>query len=143
MTFVDSGPEGCVCVCEVGGGGGNAKNMTEEEGREEGDQLGFGALIQDVDLANDFLESKVTEIIDVMCPLKVVQYREDYKPWIQNETKHLMAARDEAMSKARTSQDPSDWSNDRLLRNRVNAAIERTENNTHETSMRIFMLTMM
>ena len=43
--------------------------------------------ITDVDLANDFIETKVVRILDEMCPFKTIQFRSECKTWLTDETK--------------------------------------------------------
>ena len=40
--------------------------------------------INDVDLANDFLETKIVNILDNMCPYKTIQHRTDCKTWLKD-----------------------------------------------------------
>ena len=44
----------------------------------------------DVDKAVRILSSKITSILDKMAPMKTVQVRTNYNPWISQETKTLM-----------------------------------------------------
>ena len=43
--------------------------------------------ISDVDLANDFLETRVVNILDDLCPYKTIQYRKECKTWLKDDTK--------------------------------------------------------
>ena len=79
--------------------------------------------IEDVDLANDFLESKVVGILDTMCPYKTVQYRKDCKTWLTDATKTKMTARDVTRERARISSDPVLWSQYKVQRNEVNRLV--------------------
>ena len=79
--------------------------------------------INDVNLANDFLESRIVKVLDLMCPYKTIQHRTEVKTWLKNTTKDAMTARDTAREQARRSGDPEDWKNYRLLRNQVNRQV--------------------
>ena len=81
--------------------------------------------ISDVDLANDFLESRVVSILDELCPYKTVQYRSVCKPWLSTETKVLMETRDKTRERARVSNLEDDWSLYRVQRNCVNKLVNR------------------
>ena len=72
---------------------------------------------QDVDLAVDTLTTKLTEILDVMAPVKTFQVRNKYAAWVSTATKQKIKARDAAQVKAATSQLKEDWDQYRRLRN--------------------------
>ena len=46
--------------------------------------------IDDVDIANDFLESRIVSILDEMCPYRTIQYRTECKTWLATNTKVLV-----------------------------------------------------
>ena len=79
--------------------------------------------INDVNLANDFLESRIVKVLDTMCPYKTIQHRTNVKTWLKNTTKDAMTARDTAREIARRSGDPEDWKHYRTLRNQVNRQV--------------------
>ena len=51
--------------------------------------------ISNVDLAYDFLESRVVGILDDMCPYKTIQHRTECKTWLSDDTKDMMNIRDD------------------------------------------------
>ena len=79
--------------------------------------------IDDVDLANDFLESKVVGILDKMCPYKTVQHRTESKNWLTDTTKLKMLTRDVTRERARQSGDQELWSLYKVQRNEVNRLV--------------------
>ena len=81
--------------------------------------------ISDVDLANDFLESRIVKILDDMCPYRTIQYRTDCKTWLTDDTKEKMTVRDETRELARISNDPDTWKLYRTQRNEVNRQVNR------------------
>ena len=81
--------------------------------------------IEDVDLSNDFLESRVIGILDTMCPYKTVQYRTDCKTWLTDATKIKMNARDVTRERARVTGDPDLWSLYKVQRNEVNSLVNK------------------
>ena len=72
---------------------------------------------QDVDLAVDALTTKLTEILDVMSPVKTFQVRKKYAAWVSSDTKEKMKARDAAQVRAATTQLKEDWELYRRVRN--------------------------
>ena len=74
---------------------------------------------EDVDLVVKMLSDEITQILDVMAPIKVIQVRTNYAPWLSKSTKDLMKIRDLAQRKASESNDPDDWKQFRKYRNRV------------------------
>ena len=79
--------------------------------------------ITNVDLANDFFESRVVGILDDMCPYKTVQYRTEVKTWLSDETKEMMMIRDTTRERARGSDDADEWKLYRSQRNLVNRLV--------------------
>ena len=81
--------------------------------------------ITDVDLANDFLESRVVKILDEMCPYKTVQHRTECKTWLKDETKLKMTERDRVRELARITKDPEQWKIYKSLRNEINRDVNK------------------
>ena len=81
---------------------------------------------EDVNLAVKMLSEEITKILDVMAPIKVIQVRTNYAPWLSPKTKELMKQRDLAQKKASESNLADDWKDFRVIRNRVNIIL-RTE----------------
>ena len=79
--------------------------------------------IEDVDIANDFVESRIVKILDEMCPYRTIQYRNDCKSWLTAETKLKMKTRDDLREIARTTKDADSWKNYRISRNSVNRQV--------------------
>ena len=79
--------------------------------------------ISDVNLANDFLETNVAEILDELCPYKTIQYRKECKSWLSSETKDKMLDRDKMREIARITKNPDSWKLYRSLRNEVNRKV--------------------
>ena len=79
--------------------------------------------LTDVDLANNFLESRVTTILDDMCPYKTVQFRSECKTWLSEETKDKMKMRDNTRERARVTGSQEIWKSYRIQRNLVNRCV--------------------
>ena len=103
------------------------KNFDPAEYRRRLETIDWGELykMENIDVANDFLESRILEIMDELCPMKVIQYRSNYKPWVTEATKEKMLERDNAMKLARSTGDPANWKHYRALRNRVNTEVDK------------------
>ena len=56
--------------------------------------------ITDVDIAAEALTLKITEALDKMAPVKKIQTRTNYAPWMSKETKLLKEKREAAHEKA-------------------------------------------
>ena len=88
----------------------------------------------DVDLANDFLESRVVSILDEMCPYKTIQYRTECKTWLSESTKEKMIIRDNMRERARATEDPEHWVSYRSLRNEVNRLVNKDRSSSTTTT---------
>ena len=62
-------------------------------------------------------EQKIREVLDKEAPMKTYQLRNNYKPWVRDETKTDMSDRDRLRDRARKSQLPSNWQEYKALRN--------------------------
>ena len=76
--------------------------------------------LEDVDIANDFIESRIVKTLDEMCPYRTIQYRKECKTWLTSETKAKMKERDAERESARLTGDPDSWKSYRAIRNAVN-----------------------
>ena len=75
--------------------------------------------------------NKLTKVLDEMVPVKTIQTRNKYTPWLSEETKSLQAERNPAQEKASLSDTPEDWRLYKSLRNQVTAK-SRTDQNEWE-----------
>ena len=76
-------------------------------------------LSSDVDEAVEIFTRKITEILDEMAPMKSIQIRSNYSPWLCKDTLDLMKARDEVQKLASETRSRDDWVKYKQLRNRV------------------------
>ena len=79
--------------------------------------------ISNVDLANDFLESRVVAILDKLCPFKTIQHRTECKSWLSDDMKDMMGIRDNTRERARVANDAEIWKSYRSQRNLVNRLV--------------------
>ena len=75
---------------------------------------------QDVNTAVEILTFYLTNILDQMAPIKTIQIRKKYCPWLSAETKTLMENRNDAQRRFDLTKDPIDWGQYKKLRNKVN-----------------------
>ena len=68
------------------------KNFDDKKFREKllRSQLDEILTCTDVNIAAELLVSKLTDILDEMAPIKTVQTRTNYAPWIADDTKELL-----------------------------------------------------
>ena len=83
----------------------------------------------DVDLALKLLSDSLTDILDIMAPVRTIQIRENYAPWLSSETKQKMADRDHARRLASQSRLAEDWKYYKRLRNEVNKVLKNEKLN--------------
>ena len=74
-----------------------------------------------VNIAAETLTNKLTEVLDNMAPIKKIQTRINYAPWMTKETKVLKVKREAAHKKAAETDSQEDWRLFRALRNQVTA----------------------
>ena len=104
------------------------KNFNKEDFISAVRQINFWQIYNcnDVEIALQMLSGSLTTILDEMAPIRTIQIREKYAPWLSNDTKQKMAERDQAQQKAAQSKLAADWKTYKLLRNNVNCIL-RTE----------------
>ena len=97
------------------------KNFDEELFKDRIRVCGFEEIYscQNVEEAAKLLTDKVTDVLDDMAPIKKFQTRTNYAPWLNDDTKHLIAERNAAQRKASETDNPEDWRTFRSLRNQV------------------------
>ena len=76
-------------------------------------------MCDDVTEAANYLINTLTCILDKMAPVKKIQVRKKYAPWLSKETKEIIRRRDEAQSKAARSREQDDFRLYKNLRNTV------------------------
>ena len=81
---------------------------------------------EDIDLAVRMFSEKITNILDKLAPVRTIQVRRKYIPWLSQETKLLMQQRDQAQIRAARTKSQEDWRNFKSIRNQVTRRL-RTE----------------
>ena len=82
-------------------------------------------LSNDANEAAELLAKKLNAILDVMVPVKKIQLRHNFAPWISQECKAEMAARDTANKTAVESGLDTDWDTFRRVRNSVTRRVRK------------------
>ena len=103
------------------------KNFKEEDFLKRVREMSLYDLYMcnDVNKATQILTEKLTSILDQLAPLKTVQTRTRYAPWLSPATKSTMKERDAAQKLASASQKPDDWRLYKNLRNSVTARMRK------------------
>ena len=70
-------------------------------------------------VAADNLNQELSKVLDKWAPIRKVQIRQNYRPWISKETKDLINQRNLAQELASRSNKAEDWQKFKDLRNKV------------------------
>ena len=81
-------------------------------------------LCQDAGEAADLLTGKLNSVLDNMAPVRKIQTRTNFAPWMTADVKLQMEARDAAQKKAIDSNNEEDWEVYRKTRNKVTVEIK-------------------
>ena len=84
-------------------------------------------LCEDVNTAVELLSSKITFILDTMAPMKTIQVRTRYAPWLSKQTIQLMKERDQQQKTASETKKREDWWKFKALRNQINNRLKYEE----------------
>jgi hypothetical protein len=70
-----------------------------------------------------------------MAPIKVIQVRQKYCPWLSQKTKDLISERNQAQKTASETQDSDDWRKFKHLRNTVNNRLKYEKFNNQKEKL--------
>ena len=103
------------------------RDFDERKFREEVSRLSWHELYlcEDVEQAVYILTSSLNTILDQLAPVKTVQVRTRYAPWLSSETKAIIKERDAAQIHASGTQDPDDWRLYKNLRNTITRRMKK------------------
>ena len=73
------------------------------------------------------LTDKITSVLDKFAPIRTIQVRSKYAPWLTQEVKSVMAERDRAQKAAAMSRDQEKWRLYRNLRNFVTSCMKKAK----------------
>ena len=86
---------------------------------------------QDPELVANVLISHITAAINIIAPMKTVQIRNNYAPYLTEQTKGEMKNRDANKKKAHISGEKKDWDEYKILRNKIKNNRKRRKSNGH------------
>ena len=89
-----------------------------------------------VDIAVQLFSEKLTGILDRLAPVKTIQTRTRYAPWLSKATKQLIEQRDQAQTNAASSRNQEDWEQFKRLRNQVTSRLRVEESNWHHGKLK-------
>ena len=103
------------------------KNFSDEDFQAAVKQLSWWDIFicEDADQAAQLLTHKLTVILDTMAPIKTIQVRSKYAPWLSNDTKELLKERNSAQATAAQTKDMDDWRLYKSLRNTATARMRQ------------------
>ena len=78
-----------------------------------------------VDQAVNLLTQHLTFILDEMAPIKTIQMRTNYAPWLSKQTKILIQERNHAQELSARSGDQDYWRIFKHIRNRVSNILKK------------------
>ena len=84
-------------------------------------------LCEDADEAVHLLSEHITGILDKMAPMKTVQIRTNFSPWISKETLEMMKERNKLQKLASETGDKNDWKKYKHLRNKLKNRLKYEE----------------
>ena len=80
---------------------------------------------QDPNEAAKLLTDKLSVILDTLAPVKTIQVRNKYAPWLSQNTKELMKERNAAQETASKTRDLDDWRKYKSLRNQATSKMKQ------------------
>ena len=83
----------------------------------------------------EIFSKKITEVLDIMAPIKTIQARSNYSPWLSEDTKNLMKQRDETQRLASETQKQDDWRRYKSLRNTVNNRLKNEKSSWQKNKL--------
>ena len=77
-------------------------------------------LCDDVNNAVELFTDEITKLLDEMAPIKTIQVRSNYLPWMSEYTKTQTNLRNSMLKKAKETGNQQDWREYKKLRNSIN-----------------------
>ena len=84
-------------------------------------------LSTDVNSAVQLMSDKITFILDTMAPMRTIQVRKKFAPWLSKATLDMMKQRDQLQKLAADTQHRDDWKKFKCLRNKINNRLKFEE----------------
>jgi uncharacterized membrane protein len=95
-------------------------------------------MTEDVEVAVNMVTEKLTAILDFMAPVKVIQTRANYAPWLSESTKKKIKDRNEAQKKASQTKLKSDWDEYKRQTNLINNILKDEKRSWQENKISDF-----
>ena len=95
--------------------------------------------IANIDEAAELFQKIFTSVLDKHAPVKVIQIRKNYIPYLSKETKLLMKERDKAQKLASETKLNEDWLMYKQLRNNVTNRLKVEKKNWQKSKLYLFI----
>ena len=97
------------------------KNFDDNKFRQELAESNLEEVLgcDDTNEAAELLVYKLNNVLDKMAPVRTIQTRSKYAPWLSEKTKNLQIQRNAAQERAAQTDLPEDWREFRSLRNQA------------------------
>ena len=93
-------------------------------------------LCEDVNTAAELFQHNLNSVLDQLAPIRKIQTRTHFAPWISEETRDLMEERSKLQEAAVLSQSDQEWTRYRVLRNRVNIRVKEEKADWQKEKLR-------
>ena len=105
------------------------KGFDEEKFKEEVKNLHWYDVYSEsnVDIAVAILTDKISVVLDKYAPVKTIQVRPNYAPWLNNQVKEVLRQRDIAQLVAAQSQCQDNWRHYKNLRNNATKCMKEAK----------------
>ena len=91
---------------------------------------------ESVDTAVKLFSDKITKVLDQLAPVKTIQTRTKYAPWLSTSTKELIEKRDQAQRRASSTSLDEDWRLFKKLRNQVTSKLRVDKSDWQEDKLK-------
>ena len=92
-------------------------------------------MTENLDYAVELLTEKLMKVPVKVAPLRKIQCRPKYAPWVSDSTKEKFTERNAAQKKASVTKNNSDWEDYKKLRNSVNNILKSEKRSWQETKI--------
>ena len=89
-------------------------------------------MTENVELAVELMTGRITAILDKMAPIRTIQTRSQYAPWLSEATKIKIKERNEAQKRALETNLKSDWEDFKKQRNVINNILKTEKKSWQE-----------
>ena len=105
------------------------KNWNSETYKSMVEEIDWTSMYNSTNVSQTYgiFEENLRKILDKIAPMKTVQLRNNYKPWIDDDLKILMNTRDSQRKIAINTGLPSDWNNYKAARNKCNFQLRKSK----------------